>query len=280
MSASSDETTCAECSKGSEFSWNPDNNFVTARLNRFYTLGDLLESAYRANDFAKVKELAKENLELAEVYRCNWNYGNAIHDTNRFLGLISLKGGEIDTATDYLRKAGKTTGSPTLNTFGPDLDLANELLRRGKVEAVSAYLTDIKSFWKMDNGQVDAWLSEIGKGSKPELDRLAANRPGPFLMFLFSLIIVWPPILSAAFLYAKRARIKKRVLYFAITTLLGYMLMFMVNWICFLAIDSIVTRIDPTVILVLGFGMVMLLPLIASYYLTRFFYAPVADSAS
>jgi len=57
-------------------------------------------------------ELGAEYLELANTYRCNWNYGNAVHDANRYLGLISLKKGDTDAAVVYLREAGKSTGSP------------------------------------------------------------------------------------------------------------------------------------------------------------------------
>lgn len=279
--ASGDSSACADRAKNSEFSWNPDNQFVTAKLSRFYSLGDLIESAYVANDFAKVKVLAKENFDLAEIYRCNWNYGNAIHDTNRILGWISLKNGDLNAAADYLAKAGKTTGSPQLDTFGPNLDLANELLQRGKVEAVTAYLIAIKSFWQMDNGHVDIWLSEIGQGGKPALDRFAAvSAPGPFLMFLFWLTIAWPPILAAVFLYTKRARIQKKVLYFIVTALLGYVMMYLANWISYFAATTIIPRIDnanSTAVLTLSFGMLFLLPLLAIFFLTRFFYTPAGD---
>jgi len=116
-------------------SWNPENKFVTDRLKRFYALDDQIKAAYAANDSAGTGKLATEYLELANTYRCNWNYGNAVHDANRYLGLISLKKGDTDAAIVYLREAGKSTGSPQLDTFGPELDLANELLKLRKVGA-------------------------------------------------------------------------------------------------------------------------------------------------
>lgn len=275
---------CDKCAKESEFSWNPSNQFVSARLNRFYRMEDEITAAYKANDFEKVKVLAKENLELASVYRCNWNYGNAIHDTNRTLGLISLKSGDLDAAADFLLKAGKSTGSPQLNSFGPELDLANELLQQGKVDAVKAYLTDIKSFWEMNNGQIDSWLAEIDKGGRPELDRFTANKPGLFMMLLFWLTMAWPLILSATFLYTKRTRIKKKVLYFIVTALSGYALMFLTNWIASYAIQAALSSMEnlgqTTMFLVsyLPLGIVLLLPILAILYLSRFFYANASVS--
>lgn len=242
--ACDESVACEKCAKESEFSWNPNNQFVTTRLNRFYSLDEQITTAYKANDFGKVKELAKENLGLAAVYRCNWNFGNAIHDTNRVLGLVSLKSGDIDRAAGYLLKAGKSTGSPQLNSFGPELDLANELLQLGKVDAVKSYLKDIKSFWEMDNGQVDAWLTEIEKGGKPQLNRFAGNKPGPLLLVVFWLATAWPLIVSITFLYAQRKRIARKLLFVITAVLSGYAVMYVGNWILGYAIQAIMSSIE------------------------------------
>lgn len=275
--------TCDKCAKESEFSWNPNNQFVTARLNRFYSLDEQIKTAYKANDFGKVKELAKENLGLAAVYRCNWNFGNAIHDTNRVLGLVSLKSGDIDTAADYLLKAGKSTGSPQLNSFGPELDLANELLQLGKVDAVKSYLKDIKSFWEMDNGQVDAWLAEIEKGGKPQLDRFTGNKPGPLLLVVFWLATAWPFIVSIAFLYAQRKRITRKLLFFVIAVPSGYAVMYVGNWMIGYGIQAIMSSMEnlskTTIFLVsyLPLGIVLLLPVLTVFSLARFFHSNVRE---
>lgn len=280
--ACDENVTCDKCAKESEFSWNPNNQFVTARLSRFYSLDDKITEAYKANDFDRVKELAKENLELATVYRCNWNFGNAIHDTNRVLGLVSLKSGDIDAAADFLLEAGKSTGSPQLDTFGPELDLANELLQLGKVDAVKSYLKDIKRFWEMDNGQVDIWLSEIEKGGKPQLDRFAGNKPGPLLMAIFWLATAWPLIVSVTFLYTQRKRIARKLLFLIIAVPSGYAAMYIGNWIIgyvFLAfIPDMEDLGEATLFLIsyLPLGIVLLLPLLAVFLLARFLRANVS----
>ncbi len=275
--ACDENVACDKCAKESEFSWNPSNQFVTARLSRFYSLDDKITEAFKANDFVKVKELAKENLDLATVYRCNWNFGNAIHDTNRVLGLVSLKNGDIDAAVGYLLKAGKSTGSPQLDTFGPELDLANELLQLGKVDAVTSYLKDIKSFWEMNNGQIDTWLAEIEKGEKPQLDRFAGNKPAPFLMAIFWLATAWPFIVSVAFLYAQRKRIARKLLFFVIAVPSGYAVMYVGNWIIGYGLEAIMSGTenlsDTTITLIsyLPLGIVLLLPVLVVFLLARFF---------
>lgn len=267
---------CDKCAKESEFSWNPDNRYVTARLNRFYSLDEQISVAYKANDFGKVKELAKENLELAAIYRCNWNYGNAIHDTNSLLGLTSLKSGDIDAAADYLLKAGKSSGSPQLNTFGPELDLANELLKVGKVDAVKAYLKDLKSFWEMNNGKLDAWLASIDKGEKPELSRFP--KPGVLQLLLYWLTTLWPVVVSMVFLYVQRKRIPKKPLFFIVGLLSGYVAMYAGNWVVSYGIQQTLGSIekvsDTTIFLVtyLPLGIILLLPVISLFVVARLFY--------
>lgn len=166
---------CDQCGKEPEVASNPE--YVTPRLEHFYELGDQVKAAYESANDAELTALAHEYLELANVYRCNWNYGNAIHDSNRYLGLASLRHGSADDAARFLVLSGKSAGSPQLDTFGPDLELANQLLQRGETEAVTTYLREIKHFWKMDRGQVDQWLAAIEKGEKPNLDRFSAMKP-------------------------------------------------------------------------------------------------------
>jgi hypothetical protein len=144
---------CDRCERESEMSWNPANEHVSERLRRFYSLDDLIRSAYEAKDLSTAAGLASDYLALASVYRCNWNFGNAIHDANRYLGLISLENGDLAGAGAYLLKSGKSRGSPQLDSFGPDLSLGDALLQAGEIEPVKLYLSEIKTFWKMDNGQ-------------------------------------------------------------------------------------------------------------------------------
>ena len=46
-----------------------------------------------------------------------------------------------------LRAAGHTPGSPQLDSFGPDIRLAWDLLQRGQDQAVLDYLHDVARFW-------------------------------------------------------------------------------------------------------------------------------------
>jgi hypothetical protein len=67
-------------------------------LSRFYGVEEIIKSAYLSGNDDEVQSLAREYLTLASTYHCNWNYGNAIHDTNRYLGLVSLRHGNMREA--------------------------------------------------------------------------------------------------------------------------------------------------------------------------------------
>lgn len=143
-----------------------------AQLSRFYELGDLIYETYQQGELKKSKLLANEYLVLAESHKCDWNYGNAIHNANSFLGMISLSEKNIIAAKKYLIAAGKSQGSPQLDSFGPDFFLANALLSLGEREVVVSYLLDVNQFWG-DGELVEGWVFDIKDGEVPELDREA-----------------------------------------------------------------------------------------------------------
>jgi TonB family protein len=117
-------------------------------MERFYALADLAKKSAGAGALDKAASYANELLRLAPKYRGDWNYGNAIHDGNMVLGLVALRQGSIANAKQYLLESGKTTGSPQLDSFGPDFTLARELLQKGERETVLEYLSLCRVFWK------------------------------------------------------------------------------------------------------------------------------------
>jgi hypothetical protein len=69
-----------------------------------------------------------------------------------------LREGKLADAKAYLLKAGATSGSPQLNSFGPQMPLARELLEKGEKETVLQYLDLVSKFWASDNEE-----SALGK---------------------------------------------------------------------------------------------------------------------
>lgn len=158
-----------ECPKCVQY---PSEQCVTPSLLRFQEeMPWLFFEAEKKGDFDRLYMLAKEYLDLAAIFPCHAHYGNAVHKSNRIFGLIALKNNDITQAENYLIEAGKSTGSPNLNSFGPELDLANELLVHGKTQAVITYLQSVRKYWNGRESLIDEWIRKIKAGEGVKLDR-------------------------------------------------------------------------------------------------------------
>ncbi len=136
--------------------------------DHYHRLGRVAEAAWRAQHPDQARQMALQWIETCQK-ELSWNTGNAIHDGHQLLGLVALDQGNLVTAVAELAAAGTTTGSPQLNSFGPDFRLARALLERGRRTEVAAYLRQVGTFW--NKPQVDAWIAELERGGKPNLKR-------------------------------------------------------------------------------------------------------------
>ena len=137
-------------------------------IERFYALGDAAKMSFEMGDIAGATKYAEELASLAPKYKERGGNGNAIHDSNVVLGRIAVREGNIEAAKAYLVEAGRTPGSPNLNSFGPNVSLAKDLLEKGETEIVIAYFEACKTFWEMDRGRLDTWIELATKGEIPD----------------------------------------------------------------------------------------------------------------
>ncbi len=142
--------------------------------------GDLALAALEAGETATAKRRARELLKNNTDSK-SWNYGNIIHDANEILGRLALREGKVAEAKRHLLKAGQTPGSPQLNSYGPSMDLARELLEQGERNAVIEYLDLIGKFWGQRYGYkanerfsrekralLQQWKTDIRAGKIPK----------------------------------------------------------------------------------------------------------------
>ena len=134
---------------------------------RFYALGPAAKSACDVGEKEQAKQEADELLSLATKYPKDWNYGNAVHDGNVVLGRIALEQGDVAGASRHLIDAGKTPGSPQLNSFGPNMTLARDLIAHHQLPVVLNYFKECRVFWKMDDGKLTAWSKMVEAGRMP-----------------------------------------------------------------------------------------------------------------
>jgi hypothetical protein len=94
--------------------------------------------------------------------------GAIVHHANLILGHLRLREGNLDAAEDHLLAAGRTTGSPALNSFGPNMSLALAFLRRGDVAPVLEYFSLCSAFWDPTCSKLPNWEATIQRGQIPD----------------------------------------------------------------------------------------------------------------
>jgi len=147
------------------------DNICMARIDAKIAL-----AALEAGELATAKRYAIELLE-DNTDRESWDYGNVVHNMNEILGRVALREGDVDSAKEFLLRAGKTPGSPQLNSFGPSLALPHELLVSGEKETVIEYLGLLGKLWRSELRQKRAeqkqallhqWEIDIRAGKIPD----------------------------------------------------------------------------------------------------------------
>ena len=134
-----------------------------------------IAGGYEAQKESQIKAAAaldsgdtKEATRLAQLMLQNnadphdWNYGNIIHNAHQILGLAALQEGRTSDAKAFLLTAGKTPGSPQLDSFGPSMVLAQKLLGKGEKQTVIEYLDLVEKFWGHTS---DAQMARLEKQS-------------------------------------------------------------------------------------------------------------------
>lgn len=133
-----------------------------------YLLAHLAKTAFEAGKTDKANDYATRMVVSAAKRKKDWNTGNAIHQGNLILGRLAFQRGDFTGAKVFLHEAGKTPGSPQLNSFGPNMALAKDLLERGETKAVLDYFELCGKFWKLGQDRLDAWTTAVKAGEVPD----------------------------------------------------------------------------------------------------------------
>ena len=127
-------------------------------------LKDIANMALATERIQKAKEYAERMLRQNPA---GWNHGNNVHHGNIILGRIAIKQDDLDEAKKCLVNAGNTPGSPQLNSFGPNMALARELLEKGEKDVVLKYFALCSKFWKRGKNRLDEWSVVVEEGRVP-----------------------------------------------------------------------------------------------------------------
>jgi len=55
-----------------------------------------------------------------------------------------------------------------MNSFGPNMSLARDLLEQGERDVVLQYFDLCRNFWKMGQDQLDHWTKDVKAGNMPD----------------------------------------------------------------------------------------------------------------
>jgi tetratricopeptide (TPR) repeat protein len=136
--------------------------------NRLNDLPEAAQAAFEAGEYDRAAAYSREGLSLAERPAYVDSNADAIHYGNIVLGRIAVRQGNVATASAYLLKAATIKGNPHLDTFGPNMMLAKELLEKGERKSVVEYFDRCGKFWKDDDGKLSQWRSSVLSGSNPD----------------------------------------------------------------------------------------------------------------
>jgi thiol-disulfide isomerase/thioredoxin len=151
------------------------------------------QTALAAGNNTEALQLGKDLLR-DNVDRSSWNYGNVVYDANQIMGMAALKQGRVAPAENYLLAAGRTPGSPQLDSFGPDMKLAQALYAHGEHRVVVTFLDEVARFWAVAPANepkqflplfashaatLKHWKGQIAAGQRPSLDRFDFSDGAP-----------------------------------------------------------------------------------------------------
>ncbi len=126
---------------------------------------DIAKTAFNLGQNDKSKQFADRLLKTDST-------GDSVHYGNVILGRIALQKGEVENAGNYLLESARTSGSPVLNSFGPTMVLAKELLEKGQKDIVLQYFDLCEKFWVAGaanpGNKLKEWREVVKAGDVPD----------------------------------------------------------------------------------------------------------------
>ncbi len=137
--------------------------------DKCFALAQIAKDDFNRGKFAEASQYANQLLSISKrlTPADGGPFGIAVHDSNMVLGRLALKYGKKEAAKQFLLSAGLTTGAPTLDSFGPNMSLANDLLAAGESATVIEYFHECRKFWSFKKDTLLEWESDVKAGNTP-----------------------------------------------------------------------------------------------------------------
>lgn len=141
-------------------------NFGTEK-QQFMVKHRVAKLALEIKDVEKAFILASDLVETSKKYKDNLMHDTVLHHAYTVLGKIALLNNNIEKAKVDLIASSEISYSPTLQSFGPSMALANSLLLEGEKDVVLQYLNKSKMYWAAGENILDEWILVINNNEIP-----------------------------------------------------------------------------------------------------------------
>jgi hypothetical protein len=135
---------------------------------RAVALEPACRAALECGEHQVARRHATELLAIADPARLGCGVGSAIHHAHLVLGGVALFEGDVTSAKHHLLEAGRTPGGPKLDSFGPNMQLAKDLIQHGERSAVVEYLDLCARFWESGRDKLVEWKTAIAADQMPK----------------------------------------------------------------------------------------------------------------
>ena len=134
---------------------------------RLRLLPKIAVSALNAGLADEARRWAQASLDSVEALKARRLHGDAVNVGHTVLGRLAFADGDVDAAIAHLRASAKTPGSLQLNTFGPNLKLAEQISQAGHRDVVIEYLQACAEFWVGGRDRIEEWVGVLREGDTP-----------------------------------------------------------------------------------------------------------------
>ena len=124
------------------------------------------KAAFEIGAYGLARQFAEDLLRLALRDCPQARYGDALHAAHIVLGRLLLREGHTVAACEQLLLAGRVEASAVLQSFGPNMSLASELLLAGERESVLEFLHLCRRFWS--DPRLLEWTAVVERGGHPD----------------------------------------------------------------------------------------------------------------
>ncbi|MEL6256917.1 MAG: hypothetical protein AAFR87_33275 [Bacteroidota bacterium] len=149
--------------------------FTVYTLNRVRELEDQVIPLLDEGNYEQAEEVLSDLEGIIDTYIYQPKFfpnkslmSVAKHKLHTGKGRLALLDNQLEEAKEHLLSSAKVSGAPTLNSFGPNMSLAQKLLEQDEDEVVLSYFELCGEFWLSAPHSVPEWKEAIAKGEMPD----------------------------------------------------------------------------------------------------------------